>query len=129
MPVFPLLPYCVSGLELHLISLLFKITFRLHPEYVTTISYHRYHDNVACLLSISQRKGRGVLTKFLQLAASSVPLTYLLKDLMQFIFGLTNIRLWLRTRGEIEFNWFRTIESGGFPSGHSIVITAFFTAV
>jgi membrane-associated phospholipid phosphatase len=37
--------------------------------------------------------------------------------------------LWLQTGGPIEFKWFNPLESGGFPSGHMIIVTAFLTAV
>jgi membrane-associated phospholipid phosphatase len=78
---------------------------------------------------IRRRKGAGQLQQFLQLAATAVPLAYLLKLFLQDAFGRTNLRLWLRARGPLEFRWFNPLEYGGFPSGHTLVFTAFFTAV
>jgi membrane-associated phospholipid phosphatase len=67
---------------------------------------------------------------FLQLAATTVPVAFLVKTFLQFACGRTNTRLWLRIGGPLEFNWFNPLEkSGGFPSGHTVVFTAFFTAV
>jgi len=72
---------------------------------------------------------RSVQAQFILLAANAVPAAYLIKIFLQYAFGRTNIRLWLRTGGPIEFRWFNPLENGGFPSGHSIVFSAFFTAV
>jgi len=68
-------------------------------------------------------------TQFIQLAATSVPLAFLIKLFLQFAFGRSNIRLWLRVGGPIDFRWFNPVENGGFPSGHALVFTALFTAV
>jgi len=76
-----------------------------------------------------RNKGRTIQTQFIQLAACAVPAAYLMKILLQYAFGRTNIRMWLRTGGPIEFRWFHPIEGGGFPSGHTLVFTAFLTAV
>ena len=67
--------------------------------------------------------------QFFQLAASAVPAAYLIKIFLQNAFGRTSTRLWLRVGGPIEFRWFNPVENGGFPSGHSMVFAAFFTAV
>lgn len=76
-----------------------------------------------------RKHGRSRLTRFIGLAASAVPAAYLIKKFLQYAFGRTNIRLWLKTGLPIEFRWFSPIERGGFPSGHMVVFTAFFTAV
>lgn len=69
-------------------------------------------------------------THFLQLAATAVPIAFLLKTFLKFAFGRTHAQLWLRIGGPLEFNWFKPLEdSGGFPSGHMAVFTAFFTAL
>lgn len=76
------------------------------------------------------KKGSDKQAHFLQLAAIVVPIAYLIKIFLHYAFGRTNIRLWLQIGGPIEFNWFNPLhQSGGFPSGHAIVFTAFFTAV
>lgn len=78
---------------------------------------------------ISRKNDRIIQTQFIRLAACAVPAAYLIKNFLQHAFGHTHIRLWLRAGGPIEFRWFNPIETGGFPSGHMVVFTAFFTAV
>lgn len=78
---------------------------------------------------VVRRKEQYNLQKFLQLAATSAPVAYLIKIFLQNAFGRTNVRLWLRSGAPVEFRWFSPIEGGGFPSGHTIVFAAFFTAV
>jgi membrane-associated phospholipid phosphatase len=78
---------------------------------------------------IIRKNRRNVHAQFIQLAASAVPAAYLIKIFLQYAFGRTNTRLWLRVGGPIEFRWFNPLEVGGFPSGHMFVFTAFFTAV
>ncbi|MDA8429706.1 MAG: phosphatase PAP2 family protein [Geobacteraceae bacterium] len=74
-------------------------------------------------------KGSHKPAHFFQLAATAVPVAFLLKTFMQFAFGRTTTRLWLKIGGPLEFNWFKPLQdSGGFPSGHMVVFTAFFTA-
>lgn len=69
------------------------------------------------------------LLRFLQLAATAVPAAYLLKAVLQFAFGRTNTRLWLITGAPLQFNWFHGTGTGGFPSGHMTVFTAFGAAI
>ena len=69
-------------------------------------------------------------TRFLRLAATAVPVAYVLKSFLQFAFGRINTRAWLLVSGPIDFRLFQgTGERGGFPSGHMTVFTAFFAAV
>lgn len=71
---------------------------------------------------------QNALTRFIKLSAVAVPTAFLIKMFLQYAFGRTYIRLWLQTGGPIEFRWFNPTESGGFPSGHMLVLTAFLTA-
>jgi membrane-associated phospholipid phosphatase len=66
--------------------------------------------------------------KFFKLAAVSLPTAYLVKIILQYAFGRTNIRMWLLAGIPIEFRWLDPQASGGFPSGHSIVFTSIITA-
>ena len=69
-------------------------------------------------------------TRFLKLAATVLPISYLLKSFLQFAFGRINTRAWLLVSGPIDFRLFHgSGERGGFPSGHMTVFTAFFAAV
>ena len=69
-------------------------------------------------------------TRFLKLAATVLPISYLLKSFLQFAFGRINTRSWLLVSGPIDFRLFHgSGDRGGFPSGHMTVFTAFFAAV
>jgi len=67
--------------------------------------------------------------QFLRVAATAVPTAYLIKALLQFSFGRTNTRLWLKGAIPMEFSWFHGGGIGCFPSGHMTVFTSFFAAV
>ena len=80
--------------------------------------------------SLTRRRGEYELTKFLRLAATALPVSYLLKTVLQVSFGRITTRAWVHTFGPMEFHWFHgTGEYGGFPSGHMTVFTSFFVAV
>lgn len=75
-----------------------------------------------------RRSGRdGEKIRFLLLAATATPFAYVLKTLLQGFFGRGYTRSWLHHHGSSGFTWFHG--NGGFPSGHMLVFTAFFTAV
>jgi membrane-associated phospholipid phosphatase len=67
-------------------------------------------------------------TRFLKLAATVLPIAYLLKTFIKFVFGRTNPRSWLIDNHVLTFHWFKTWTSS-FPSGHMVVFTAFGTAI
>jgi PAP2 superfamily len=67
---------------------------------------------------------------FLKLAAIAVPAAFLLKMVLQYIFGRTNIRTWLSSGNPLKFAWFTPLsQQPCFPSGHMTVFTSFFVAV
>ncbi len=77
---------------------------------------------------LSHSKRRIDLRRFLQLAALSVPLAYIIKTYLQIAFGRTSTRQWLISHHALRFNWFN--EAGGsFPSGHMTVFMAYGVAV
>ena len=67
-------------------------------------------------------------TKFLRLAATVLPASYLVKTFSKIIFGRTGPRDWLIHHQTLTFRWME-IWSSSFPSGHMIVFVAFGTAV
>ncbi|OGR28424.1 MAG: hypothetical protein A2X79_01230 [Desulfuromonadaceae bacterium GWB2_53_15] len=77
----------------------------------------------------SRYKGSAAQLRFLQLAATAVPVAYLLKEFLQLGFGRTNTRLWLASGGPLQFNWFNGAGIGCFPSGHMTVFAAFGVAI
>jgi membrane-associated phospholipid phosphatase len=78
----------------------------------------------------NQHRGRSHLAGFLKLAAIAVPTAYMLKMFLQYVFGRTNIKIWLSGGKPLLFSWFIPLsQSPCFPSGHMTVFTAFFAAV
>ncbi len=69
--------------------------------------------------------------RFYQVAGTAVPLAFLLKWVLKFVFGRINTRVWLTNQTSVlNFHWFQGGGNyGGFPSGHMMVFAAFFTAV
>jgi membrane-associated phospholipid phosphatase len=69
-------------------------------------------------------------TRFFQLVAITIPLTYFLKSTLKHAVGRIDTRFWLRHPGFKEFHWFH---GGGnytsFPSGHMAVFMAFVIAL
>lgn len=74
-----------------------------------------------------KKKKNDVKTKFLKLAATTLPVVYLLKTFFQFAFGRTTPRLILNK--PIIFDWFNSNNGGSFPSGHMSVFAAFGAAI
>ena len=66
--------------------------------------------------------------QFLRLAATVLPVAYLVKTLLKFVFGRTGPRGWLIHREPLAFHWFK-VWSSSFPSGHMVVFIAFGAAV
>ena len=66
--------------------------------------------------------------QFLRLAATALPVAYLIKTLLKFVFGRTGPRGWLIHKEPLAFHWFK-IWSSSFPSGHMLVFVAFGAAV
>ena len=79
---------------------------------------------------LSRRLGHNEHLRFLQLAATALPVAFLFKAVLQFAFGRINPRIWLATGKSLQFNWFQGSGAGFgyFPSGHMTVFIAFGTA-
>lgn len=67
-------------------------------------------------------------TQFLKLAATVLPLAYLVKTISKFVFGRIGPRDWLIHHESLTFHWLK-IWSSSFPSGHMVVFVAFGTAI
>jgi len=69
-------------------------------------------------------------TRFFQLIAITIPLTFLLKSSLKHVVGRIDTRFWLLHPGFKEFHWFH---GGGyytsFPSGHMAVFMALVIAL
>ncbi len=77
---------------------------------------------------------RGITTLkkpgFFELVGCTAPLSFFLKDVLKYLFGRTNPRLWLVNPESYGLHWF---QGGGdytaFPSGHMAVFTVLMLAV
>jgi len=69
-------------------------------------------------------------TRFFQLVAITIPLTFSLKSMLKLLVGRINTRFWLRHPTYSEFHWFHGIGNyTSFPSGHMAVFTTFMVAL
>lgn len=64
-------------------------------------------------------------SRFLRLCGTSVPLAFVAKTVLQYVFGRANTEVWTLYHQLPRFYWFRAGEGyGSFPSGHMTVFTA-----
>ena len=75
-------------------------------------------------LYLAAKSAKGRMANFQEHIGLTVPLAYVLKDLLKELFGRTNTRIWLLHPDQFGFHWFH---GGGdfasFPSGHMAVLT------
>ncbi len=63
-------------------------------------------------------------TFFSMLVGTSLPIAFIVKSIMQFVFGGITTRFWLASPVVREFHWFHGVSQySGFPSGHTAVFT------
>lgn len=81
-------------------------------------------------LYLSRKPAQSRNLDLLESVGVSVPLAYILKQILKELFGRTNTRYWLLHPYQFGFHWFH---GGGdfssFPSGHMAVFTALMLAV
>jgi membrane-associated phospholipid phosphatase len=64
-------------------------------------------------------------TRFFLLSGTAMPVAYVAKQMLKYIFGRMNTRVWLENPVDLSFHWFHGGgEYGSFPSGHMAVFTA-----
>ena len=69
-------------------------------------------------------------TRFFQLIAITIPLTFFLKSALKHAVGRINTRFWLRHPGFKEFRWLHGVGNyTSFPSGHVAVFMALAVAL
>ena len=77
-----------------------------------------------------QRGIRNRHTRFLLICGTVVPVAFIAKTGLQYLFGRPMPKLWVLHHELPRFNWFRAGEQyGGFPSGHMTVFTALMTTL
>jgi membrane-associated phospholipid phosphatase len=75
--------------------------------------------------SLLKRKNiRSPYARFFHLIGWTVPLTYTLKTILKYVFGMISTRAWLLNKADHGFHWFQGNGNySGFPSGHMAVFT------
>jgi membrane-associated phospholipid phosphatase len=69
-------------------------------------------------------------TQFLRVLGTAMPLTFVAKEILKWIFGRVNTRTWLKHPDLDGFHWFDGSKHfQGFPSGHMLVFTPLFLAL
>ncbi len=81
--------------------------------------------------SLLSRKGiSDSRTHLFQVLGASLPFAYVAKNLLKWLFGRVNTRLWLVQPDAYSFHWFHGGQDfQGFPSGHMLVFTPLFLAL
>ncbi len=70
------------------------------------------------------------LSTFCLVTGTVLPLSFVLKDFLKWVFGRVETRTWLSDRGAAGFHWFAGREGlSGFPSGHMLVYTPLLLAL
>lgn len=86
--------------------------------------------SLACYLVRAKKEIFDRATRFSLLVTYAVPVSYLLKIVLKFVFGRVNTRVWLVKPKLYGFHWFHGSGfGGGFPSGHMMVFTTLFAAM
>jgi membrane-associated phospholipid phosphatase len=65
-----------------------------------------------------------------RVTGTALPLSFVLKTILKWLFGRTETRLWLSDHSLYGFHWFAGMAGfRGFPSGHMLVFTPLFLAL
>ena len=69
-------------------------------------------------------------TQFFRILGTAMPVTFVAKEILKWIFGRINTRIWLRHPNLNGFHWFDgSSHFQSFPSGHMLVFTPLFLAL
>ncbi len=111
-------PFLLSTEVSNAPDLLFEISITL-----TVLSWAAYIFSV-------RRKPPTEKSDFFELVGCAVPISFLLKQLLKFVVGRTDTRVWLMNPDLYGFHWFHGGPGfSGFPSGHMVVFTSLLLAV
>ena len=79
---------------------------------------------------LSRKKISDNRTLFFKILGTSLPIAFVLKDILKWIFGRVDARFWLAQHQDLSFHWFQGERHfNGFPSGHMLVFTTIFFAL
>ncbi len=69
-------------------------------------------------------------TLFFKILGTSLPIAFILKNILKWVFGRVDTRVWLAHHQDLSFHWFQGgTHFSGFPSGHMLVFTTIFLAL
>lgn len=69
-------------------------------------------------------------TLFFKILGTSLPVAFVLKNILKWLFGRVDARIWLAHHQDLSFHWFHGgPHFNGFPSGHMLVFTTIFLAL
>ena len=75
-------------------------------------------------LCLAGKHAKGRMVNFQEHIGLTVPLAFVLKEILKELFGRTNTRVWLLHPDLFGFHWFHGGgDFAGFPSGHMAVFT------
>ena len=129
---------CVGGLDVHLAdfilertgrAFLFSRTVSSLPDLllVTVIAVCSVSWAGYFLLSKTRTSDRRI--RLFLVLGTSLPIAFLSKVLLKWIFGRVDTRVWLLHPETYSFHWFHGgLNFEGFPSGHMLVLTPLFLA-
>ena len=78
----------------------------------------------AMYLRRARSGSRDEKTRFFLLSGTALPVAYVTKLMLKYLFGRMNTRTWLENPADRSFHWFHGGgEYSSFPSGHMVVFT------
>ncbi len=84
----------------------------------------------AMYLFLAHQNIRDRRTQFFQVLGTFMPLTFIAKEVLKWIFGRINTRTWLKHPDLYGFHWFDGSKHfQSFPSGHMLVFTPLLLAL
>mgnify|MGYP001258112118 CR=1 FL=1 len=89
--------------------------------------------SIPCAFWHFYRKKRSLFdakTSLLGFLALTLPIAFILKSILKYLFGRVETRYWLHHQQVYEFHWLHGgSKFNGFPSGHMIVLVTLFAAI
>lgn len=74
--------------------------------------------------TLARRGIDNLCSRFFLLTGCTVPLSFLSKTVLKYLFGKVTTRAWLAQNDLYGFHWFNNgVKFSGFPSGHMVVFT------
>ncbi len=133
--VLMLIVFCINQIDLPLAEWISKFT----EVHATLIRTSNFPDLLLIFVTVTSSLSwilyfyfeligfNRIQSYFFKILGTVLPLAYLLKSVMKFLFGRTETRVWLDNPKLHGFHWFNGVDFyDGFPSGHMLVFTPVF---